>query len=282
MLLLAACAHAAAPSARLVLAGLAAVAAASSSSGAPPRGVPRSLFKLYEGAQFTCLDGVGSLPSARVNDDYCDCADGSDEPGTAACGAAGRFHCANRGARSRTLAASLVNDGVCDCCDGSDEWGAAAAGQAVCANTCEADGAEWRRAQAEAIRKAEAGAAARALYAAEGAAAAAGRAQRTTAIAAELEKATADKARADAVSASDGARARRGAARCSQGRRPRASTRHHPRVARRRPPPSPGSGSRRGRGAHRECAPRLRRYGGDARGRRRRSAHWRVQQGAAR
>ena len=30
---------------------------------------------------FTCLDGSLTVPFSSVNDDYCDCADGSDEPG---------------------------------------------------------------------------------------------------------------------------------------------------------------------------------------------------------
>ena len=30
---------------------------------------------------FTCLDGSATLRFTSVNDDYCDCSDGTDEPG---------------------------------------------------------------------------------------------------------------------------------------------------------------------------------------------------------
>lgn len=43
---------------------------------------------------------------SQVNDDYCDCPDGSDEPGTSACSDNGRFYCANVGHRPMSLLAS--------------------------------------------------------------------------------------------------------------------------------------------------------------------------------
>ena len=71
-------------------------------------------------------------------DDYCDCADGSDEPGTSAC-ADGRFFCQNRGFRSQYVRSGHVGDGVCDCCDGTDEYASGA-----CPESCTAAGDAMR------------------------------------------------------------------------------------------------------------------------------------------
>jgi protein kinase C substrate 80K-H len=65
-----------------------------------------------------CLDGSNNL--AILNDDYCDCADGTDEPSTSAC-PNGRFYCRNVEHVPSFISSARVGDRICDCCDGSDE-----------------------------------------------------------------------------------------------------------------------------------------------------------------
>uniref|UniRef100_A0A3Q4MKY4 Glucosidase 2 subunit beta n=1 Tax=Neolamprologus brichardi TaxID=32507 RepID=A0A3Q4MKY4_NEOBR len=110
-----------------------------------PRGVPLSKRQFYEeGKPFTCLDGSRTIPFDRVNDDYCDCQDGSDEPGTAAC-PNGSFHCTNAGFRPTFIPSSRINDGICDCCDTTDEYNSGA----TCQNTCR----ELGRKERESLQK---------------------------------------------------------------------------------------------------------------------------------
>ena len=135
--------------------------------------------KLYKDSKtFTCISNPSiKLPFAQVNDDYCDCPDGSDEPGTAACSylsplspsspsdlsnkndinatiALPGFYCKNKGHTPLYVPFTNVNDGVCDyelCCDGSDEW--AGAYGVKCEDRCQQIGKE-ARAQAETRQKA--------------------------------------------------------------------------------------------------------------------------------
>lgn len=69
---------------------------------------------------FRCKDALERvIPCAQVNDDYCDCGNGSDEPGTSACSARGaRFACASD---PQNISTAFVDDGFRDCKDGSDE-----------------------------------------------------------------------------------------------------------------------------------------------------------------
>ncbi|CAI0384642.1 unnamed protein product [Linum tenue] len=78
-----------------------------------------------------CRNGSRKFTKAQLNDDFCDCLDGTDEPGTSAC-PEGKFYCRNVGHLPTSLYSSMVNDGICDCCDGSDEYD----GKVKCRNTC--------------------------------------------------------------------------------------------------------------------------------------------------
>ncbi|CAJ1332259.1 unnamed protein product [Effrenium voratum] len=95
---------------------------------------------------FRCLSGQkDTLPLSAINDDFCDCEDGSDEPGTAACAGRGQetlFYCPNAEGIPRLIYTSRVRDGICDCCDGSDEL---AGDTTPCSNTCSDEGAERER-----------------------------------------------------------------------------------------------------------------------------------------
>lgn len=114
-------------------------------------GVHPTALDKYQGATFECDNGK-VIPISNVNDDYCDCADGSDEPGTNAC-LNGKFYCVNQGYVPKTLTSSRVEDGICDCCDGSDER---SGNLAQCPNTCAAAAAaekDKRRGMQQAYQK---------------------------------------------------------------------------------------------------------------------------------
>ncbi|TAQ90528.1 hypothetical protein B7494_g1149 [Chlorociboria aeruginascens] len=136
-----------------------------------PRGVSPEFAKFYKSVDsFTCISHPSiQLSISQINDDYCDCPDGSDEPGTSACTylsdlsppqpvpgtisgtsnttlALPGFYCKNKGHLPSYLPFTYVNDGVCDhelCCDGSDEWGGV--GGVKCEDKCKEIGKEWRR-----------------------------------------------------------------------------------------------------------------------------------------
>lgn len=94
-------------------------------------GIPPQDIKYFTSDVIKCKDGSKKFSKAQLNDDFCDCPDGTDEPGTPACPGA-KFYCQNAGHAPLLLFSSRVNDGICDCCDGSDEYD----GRVNCSNTC--------------------------------------------------------------------------------------------------------------------------------------------------
>ncbi|KAL2443765.1 hypothetical protein ABEF95_012011 [Exophiala dermatitidis] len=145
------------------------------SESSRPRGVGPEFAKFYKKTPsdtFTCISNPSiTIPFSRVNDDFCDCPDGSDEPGTAACSylsqlsppqyhpgpdtataainttlALPGFYCKNKGHIPAYLRFESVNDGKCDydvCCDGSDEW--EHVGGLKCEDRCKEIGKEYRK-----------------------------------------------------------------------------------------------------------------------------------------
>ncbi|KOS47488.1 hypothetical protein ACN38_g1479 [Penicillium nordicum] len=159
------------PQLLLLLVAAGSATQASSDKPARPRGLGPEFAKFYQDSTtFTCISNPSvKIPFSAVNDDYCDCPDGSDEPGTSACAHISRnspltvadrpgnsdldtalalpgFYCKNKGHQPSYVPFQRINDGICDyeeCCDGSDEW--ARVGGTKCEDRCKEIGKQWRK-----------------------------------------------------------------------------------------------------------------------------------------
>ena len=87
---------------------------------------------------FSCGEGSLEISLDYVNDDYCDCPNGSDETSTSACSHLSNsfFTCDDQEWKKVVLPSSRVGDGICDCCDGSDEQSSPSSVE--CPNICAA------------------------------------------------------------------------------------------------------------------------------------------------
>ncbi|CAF1041247.1 unnamed protein product [Brachionus calyciflorus] len=100
------------------------------------RGINKEMKKLYEPNEkgmFKCLTNNQFIDFDKLNDDYCDCLDESDEPSTNAC-QFGKFYCSFQDELllNYHIPSSRVDDKICDCCDGSDEKP-----ESKCINICD-------------------------------------------------------------------------------------------------------------------------------------------------
>lgn len=126
--------------------------------GVPPE--KQDLYKPFEDdsglLKWRCLGDPSIIINFdQINDDYCDCPDGSDEIGTNACpyNSSNKFYCANNGHIPAYIENFKLNDGVCDydiCCDGSDEYITGS-----CPDKCEQIHSQYMEYRSKVIKEAE-------------------------------------------------------------------------------------------------------------------------------
>ncbi|KAJ7562957.1 hypothetical protein O6H91_03G090200 [Diphasiastrum complanatum] len=76
------------------------------------RGIAPTDLEYYDSSTILCRDNSKSFLRERLNDNFCDCTDGTDEPGTSACPES-RFYCKSAESGTENLFSSRVNDGIC-------------------------------------------------------------------------------------------------------------------------------------------------------------------------